>query len=81
MMKHGFMGIPVPKQYGGQGCDPLMYVMCVEELSKSAVQQVLSYPLILLLLIHPIMTYGTEEQKKKYLPDLCKWYKTWAHSV
>ena len=34
MQKLGFMGIPVPKEYGGQGCDPLTYVMCVEELSK-----------------------------------------------
>lgn len=34
MQKIGFMGIPVPKEYGGQGCDPLTYVMCVEELSK-----------------------------------------------
>ena len=34
MAKYGFMGIPVPKEYGGQGCDPLTYTMCVEELSK-----------------------------------------------
>ena len=34
MQKLGFMGIPVPKEYGGQGCDPLTYVMCVEELAK-----------------------------------------------
>ena len=34
MAKFGFMGIPVPKQYGGQGCDALTYAMCVEELSK-----------------------------------------------
>ena len=35
MAKYGFMGIPVPKEYGGQGCDTLTYAMCVEELSKS----------------------------------------------
>ena len=34
MAKYGFMGIPVPKEYGGQGCDTLAYAMCVEELSK-----------------------------------------------
>ena len=28
MIKAGFMGIPVPKEYGGQGCDPLTYAMC-----------------------------------------------------
>ena len=33
MMKLGFMGIAIPKEYGGQGCDPLMYTMCVEELA------------------------------------------------
>ena len=31
MAKYGFLGIPVPKEYGGQGCDPLTYAMCVEE--------------------------------------------------
>ena len=30
MAKYGFMGIPVPKEYGGQGCDTLTYAMCVE---------------------------------------------------
>lgn len=44
MQKLGFMGIPVPKEYGGQGCDPLTYAMCVEELSKVVVLQALSYP-------------------------------------
>ena len=34
MARYGFMGIPIPKQYGGQGCDILTYAMCVEELSK-----------------------------------------------
>ena len=43
MQKLGFMGIPVPKEYGGQGCDPLTYAMCVEELSKFVVLPALSY--------------------------------------
>ena len=34
MKKYGFLGIPFPKEYGGQGCDTLAYIMCVEELSK-----------------------------------------------
>ena len=46
MAKYGFLGIPVPKEYGGQGCDILTYAMCVEELSKSAVPQALSFLLI-----------------------------------
>ena len=35
MQKLGFMGIPVPQELGGQGCDILTYAMCVEELSSS----------------------------------------------
>ena len=34
MAKYGFLGIPVSKELGGQGCDILTYAMCVEELSK-----------------------------------------------
>ena len=34
LKKYGFLGIPFPKEVGGQGCDTLTYVMCVEELSK-----------------------------------------------
>lgn len=43
MAKYGFLGIPVSKELGGQGCDILTYAMCVEELSKFVVLQVLSY--------------------------------------
>ena len=34
MAANGFLGIPFPKEYGGQGCDTLTYIMCVEELAK-----------------------------------------------
>ena len=70
MAKYGFMGIPVPKEYGGQGCDPLTYVMCVEELSKVCGTTGVIVSAHTSLCIDPIMTFGTEEQKKKYVPDL-----------
>ena len=31
MKKYGFFGIPYPKEFGGQGCDVLTYILCVEE--------------------------------------------------
>ncbi|MBR6308473.1 MAG: acyl-CoA dehydrogenase family protein, partial [Lachnospiraceae bacterium] len=34
LAKYGFLGIPVAKEFGGQGCDVLTYAMCVEEMSK-----------------------------------------------
>ena len=70
MGKYGFMGIPVPKEYGGQGCDALTYVMCVEELSKVCGTTGVIVSAHTSLCVDPIMTYGTEEQKQKYVKDL-----------
>ena len=70
MAKAGFLGIPVPKEYGGQGCDPLTYVMCVEELSKVCGTTGVIVSAHTSLCIDPIQTFGTEEQKKKYLPEV-----------
>ena len=70
MAKSGFLGIPVPKEYGGQGCDPLTYVLCVEELSKVCGTTGVIVSAHTSLCVDPIMTYGTPEQKAKYLPDL-----------
>ena len=70
MAKAGFLGIPVPKEYGGQGCDPLTYVMCVEELSKVCATTGVIVSAHTSLCIDPILTYGTEEQKQKYVPKL-----------
>ena len=70
MAKLGFLGIPVPKEYGGQGCDPLTYAMCVEELSKVCGTTGVIVSAHTSLCCDPIMTYGTEEQKQKYLRPL-----------
>ena len=70
MAKYGFLGIPVPKEYGGQGCDPLTYAMCVEELSKVCGTTGVIVSAHTSLCIDPIQTFGTEEQKKKYLPEV-----------
>ncbi|MCR4891003.1 MAG: acyl-CoA dehydrogenase [Lachnospiraceae bacterium] len=72
MQKFGFMGIPVPKEYGGQGCDPLTYIMCVEELAKCCGTTAVIVSGHTSLCCDPIMTYGTEEQKQKYLVPLAK---------
>ena len=72
MQNYGFMGIPIPKEYGGQGCDPLTYVMCVEELSKVCATTGVIVSAHTSLCCDPIMTYGTEDQKQKYLVPLAK---------
>ena len=81
MGKCGFMGIPVPKEYGGQGCDILTYAMCVEELAKVCGTTAVILSAHTSLCIDPILTYGTEEQKMKYLPDLASGKKLGAFGL
>jgi len=81
MAKYGFMGIPVPKEYGGQGCDPLTYAMCVEEMSKVCGTTGVIVSAHTSLCCDPIQTYGTEEQKQKYLVPLAKGEKIGAFGL
>lgn len=81
MAKAGFMGIPVPKQYGGQGCDNLTYAMCVEELAKVCGTTAVIVSAHTSLCCDPILTFGTEEQKQKYLPDLASGRKVGAFGL
>ena len=81
MAKAGFMGIPVPKELGGQGCDPLTYAMCVEELSKVCGTTGVIVSAHTSLCVDPIQTFGTDAQKAKYLPDLCSGKKLGAFGL
>ena len=81
MARCGFMGIPVPKEYGGQGCDVLSYVMCVEELAKPCGTTAVILSAHTSLCIDPILTYGTEQQKQNYTPDLAAGRKLGAFAL
>lgn len=81
MAKYGFLGIPVGKEFEGQGCDPLTYVMCVEELSKVCGTTGVIVSAHTSLCVDPIQTYGTPEQKAKYLPDLASGRKLGAFGL
>lgn len=81
MARCGFMGIPVPKEYGGQGCDVLSYVMCVEELAKACGTTAVILSAHTSLCIDPILTYGTEQQKQSYIPDLAAGRKLGAFAL
>lgn len=66
----GLMGIPIPEQYGGAGMDFTSYIIAINELSK------VSATIGVILSVHtsvgtnPILYFGTEEQKQKYIPKL-----------
>ena len=81
MAKLGMMGIYFPKQYGGAGGDVLSYAMCVEELAKVCGTTAVIVSAHTSLCAAPIFENGTEEQKMKYLPDLCSGKKIGAFGL
>ncbi|MFC3886387.1 acyl-CoA dehydrogenase [Bacillus songklensis] len=70
MGEPGLMGIPVSEEYGGAGLDFMSYIIAIHEISK------ISAAVGVILSVHtsvgtnPIIYFGTEEQKKKYVPKL-----------
>ena len=70
MAKLGIFGIPVPKQYGGAGGDNIMYSIAVEELSRCCATTGVIVSAHTSLCMSPILQFGTEEQKMKYVPKL-----------
>ena len=81
MAKLGMMGIYFPKEYGGAGGDVLSYAMCVEELAKVCGTTAVVVSAHTSLCCAPIFEHGTEEQKKKYLPDLLSGKKIGAFGL
>ena len=66
----GFMGMMVDPAYGGSGMDTLSYVLAMEELSKIDASASVVVSVNNSLVCWGLETYGTEEQKQKYLPSL-----------
>ena len=71
----GIMGMCVPEEYGGAGADPLASAIAIEELAKQCASTADILATHNGLCCDPILTYGTEEQKAKYLPMLTKGHK------
>jgi butyryl-CoA dehydrogenase len=67
----GLMGIPFPESLGGAGMDYLAYTLAVEEIAKVCGSTALTLAAHISLGCSPIYDFGTDEQKKKYLPHLC----------
>src|SRR5205807_5351195 len=65
----GLMGMPVPEEYGGSGADTLSYAIAVEELTRIDSSVAITMAAHTSLGTMPILLYGTEEQKRQWLPD------------
>jgi alkylation response protein AidB-like acyl-CoA dehydrogenase len=66
----GLLGIPIPEEYGGSGADTLSYTIAVEELTRVDSSVAITVAAHTSLGTMPILLYGSEEQKRSWLPDL-----------
>src|SRR5215475_3368594 len=67
----GLMGIPFPEEYGGAGGDSLAYALAVEELTRVDSSVAITLCAHTSLGTQPIYLFGSEEQKREWLPQLC----------
>jgi short/branched chain acyl-CoA dehydrogenase len=79
--KLGLMGIPFPEEYGGGGGDTLAYVLAVEELTRVDSSVAITLCAHTSLGTQPIYLFGSEEQKREWLPQLCSGAKLGAFGL
>ena len=77
----GLAGITFPEEYGGVGADYISYAITVEELSRVDASVGVTISAHASLCANPINMFGTEEQKKKFLPPLCSGEKLGAFGL
>jgi butyryl-CoA dehydrogenase len=66
------MGVMVPDEYGGSGLDTVSYTLIIEELSRACASTGVIVSVNNSLFLHPVEAFGTEEQKRRFLPPHAK---------
>ena len=77
----GLMGLPIPEEYGGAGGDTVSYAIAVEELTRIDSSVAITVAAHTSLGTMPILLYGDEEQKQRWLPDLASGRKLAAFGL
>ena len=77
----GLFGMIVSPEYGGQGLDYLSYIIAVEEIARVNGSQAATVTAANSLGIGPLYYYGSEAQKRRYLPDLCAGKHLWGFGL
>lgn len=77
----GLFGFTVPEEYGGNGIGYVPYMIAVEELARVDSSQAITVAAHNSLGIGPLNYFANEEQKKKYLPQLCTGEKLWGFGL
>jgi len=81
MRELGLFGMIFPEEYGGQGLDTLSYAIAVEQISRACASTGITLAAHVSLGTSPIYNFGTEAQKRKYLPALCSGEKLAAFGL
>lgn len=81
MAELGLLGIIVPEQYGGSEFDFVSLAIAIEEISKACASTGVIVAVNNSLVTYPILQFGTEAQKEKYLPLLCSGEKLGAIGI
>jgi alkylation response protein AidB-like acyl-CoA dehydrogenase len=75
------MGMPFPEEFGGAGTDNLSYALAIEELGRVDSSVCITVAAHTSLGTWPIYAFGTDEQKREWLPDLCAGRKLWSFGL
>jgi alkylation response protein AidB-like acyl-CoA dehydrogenase len=77
----GLMGMPFPEEYGGAGADNFSYALAIEELGRIDSSVTITVAAHTSLGTWPIYAFGSEEQKRQWLPELCAGKKLWSFGL
>lgn len=77
----GFLGISIPKQYGGAALDSISYCIIIEELARIDASTAIIVSVHNSVCAYPILMLGNDEQKEKYLPQLTSGQKIGAFAL
>ena len=77
----GFLGLPIPEEYGGAGIDNVSFAIAMEEIARASGSIAITLDAHVSLACEAILQFGSEEQKRKYLVPLARGEKLGALSL
>ena len=77
----GLMGMQMPEKYGGSNLDSVSYAIAIEELARVSASVAIIMSVHNSLVLHPLVTFGTDKQREKYIPDMSAGRKLGAYCI
>ncbi|MGH2758225.1 MAG: acyl-CoA dehydrogenase family protein, partial [Actinomycetota bacterium] len=79
--RQGYLGLPIPEEYGGAGADYLSYLICIEELARVDPSVSITVEAHTSLVCNLLYHFGTEDQKQQWLRPLASGHKIGAFAL